>query len=84
MPQEREESFIANIKVDRVRRTPPQNQTGRGWTSESVAETSKREIESFKITLRAPTMEGLIEKLNKHLALVDEHDFGTDATATRV
>jgi hypothetical protein len=75
-----EESFVASVKVDRVRRTLPPG-VARGYHA-PTPEPTRREIESFRLTVRAQSMEQLKQKINAHLELVDEHDFG-DEKVTR-
>lgn len=73
MPSNEEKSYTASIKVDRVIR--------RAANTSSVptrGSTTRREIESFRLTVRAPTLEKLNDKIKAHLALIDDEDFGDD------
>lgn len=63
-----EKNYTANIQVVRVTRQPVTGTNSGG----------KRSTESFRLAVRSPTLDGLREKLDKHLALIDDEDFGDD------
>lgn len=59
--------YVASIKIERVISDPG---TGRG--------DDKRHIEGTNVIVRSDTFEGLKSKVQAHLGLIDDEDFGDE------
>lgn len=69
MEREVTQRYVAHLKVERV--------TVREVRSASLGrDNSSREIEAFSVTVRSATLDGLKQKVDAHLGLVDDDDFG--------
>lgn len=70
-------TYVASIHVTRTIKTPATAQTRPAY-GETPKTNATRVTDSFRLTVRAPSLEKLIEKMDAHMGLVDDEDFGEE------
>lgn len=65
--------YVAQLKIERVDKVEPPRSGGYGGGSGPVPTDSKRDIsEVTQLTIKGNTLDALIEKLGKHIQIIEE------------
>jgi hypothetical protein len=69
-------TYVGYLHVTRTVSTPVETSGALTYGGRPVAPTKPVKVTSeFKLTVRAPSLAELVDKVDKHLALVDDQDF---------
>lgn len=76
MPRPENESFTATVRITRTRQFARSATEPPAMYTDSASSGGRVETTFIELKVRAETQDKLVEKINLHLALVDETDYG--------